>query len=214
MYHQFMGDLPRVRVRQAFPFENCGFDYAGPFILKHYHGRNARKSKGYICLFVCLVTSAIHLELATDLSTECFLASLQRFVARRGKCRNIFSDNGRNFLGASRQLSEIQQVTLSQTHNDLIATSLDEDGIKWNFIPTAPPHYGGIWESAVRSVKLHLKRVVHNTELTFEQMHTLLAQVEAVMMMNISFTFGNILVLSMYICFVISSPFGIIRTSS
>ncbi|XP_075155635.1 uncharacterized protein LOC142228991 [Haematobia irritans] len=177
---QLMADLPSIRVRQAFPFENTGCDYAGPIILKQYSGRNAKKSKGYICLFVCLVTSAIHLELATDLSTDCFIAALKRFISRRGKCKKIFSDNGRNFLGASRELNEMHKVILSQTHNEIVSASLAEDGIQWTFIPPFAPHWGGMWESAVRSVKLHLKRVIGNTELTFEQMHTLLAQVEAV----------------------------------
>ncbi|XP_075148905.1 uncharacterized protein LOC142222579 [Haematobia irritans] len=177
---QLMADLPSIRVRQAFPFENTGCDYAGPIILKQYSGRNTKKSKGYICLFVCLVTSAIHLELATDLSTDCFIAALKRFISRRGKCKKIFSDNGRNFLGASRELNEMHKVILSQTHNEIVSASLAEDGIQWTFIPPFAPHWGGMWESAVRSVKLHLKRVIGNTELTFEQMHTLLAQVEAV----------------------------------
>lgn len=110
---QFMDDLPSVRVRQAFPFENTGCDYTGPLLLKQYAGRNSRKSNGYICLFVCLVTTAIHLELATDLSTDCFIAALRRFIARRGKCRKIYSDNGRNFLGASLELNEMHEVIMS-----------------------------------------------------------------------------------------------------
>ena len=177
---QKMSDLPAVRVREAFPFENTGCDYAGPLILKLYNGRKAKTSKGYICLFVCMTTSAIHLELATDLSTECFLAALKRFMARRGKCVHIFSDNGRNFLGASRVLNEMHQVLMSQQHNDIVSASLSEDGIRWTYIPPYSPHWGGIWESAVRSVKLHLRRVIGDTTLTFEQMNTLLVQIEAV----------------------------------
>lgn len=180
MSTQLMADLPSVRVRQAFPFENTGCDYAGPLLLKQFSGRNTRKSKGYICLFVCLVTSALHMELVTDLSTEAFIAAVRRFIARRGKCRQIYSDNGRNFLGASRELNEMHKAIMSQAHNEIVSASLAEDGIQWNYIPPLAPHWGGIWESAVRSVKLHLKRVIVSTELTFEQMHTLLAQIEAV----------------------------------
>ncbi|XP_041564491.1 uncharacterized protein LOC121467236 [Drosophila elegans] len=58
---QFMADLPGIRITEALPFQHSGCDYAGPFILKERRGRNPRKTKGYICLFVCLVTSAIHL---------------------------------------------------------------------------------------------------------------------------------------------------------
>ncbi|XP_065361884.1 uncharacterized protein LOC135955462 [Calliphora vicina] len=175
---QRMADLPKVRVRQAFPFQNTGCDYAGPFTLKIHHGRNSKTSKGYICLFVCMVTSAIHLELATDLSTECFLAALRRFMARRGKCSTIYSDNGKNFVGAKRKLNEMYQQLMADNHNRIITEALAKDDIKWIFIPPYSPHWGGIWESGVRSVKLHLRRVIGSTILTFEQMNTLLAQVK------------------------------------
>ncbi|XP_046810032.1 uncharacterized protein LOC124420614 [Lucilia cuprina] len=155
---QRMADLPAVRVRQAFPFQNSGCDYAGSFTLKMHGGRNARTTKGYICLFVCMVTSAIHLELSTDLSTECFLAALRRFMARRGKCSTIYSDNGKNFVGAKRVLNELYQQLQSEGNNEAIAASLAQDGIKWIFTPPYSPHWGGIWESGIRSVKLHVPR--------------------------------------------------------
>lgn len=175
-----MANLPSVRVRQAFPFENTGCDYAGPFTLKLYKGRNPKTSKGYICVFVCMVTSAIHIELVADLSTDSFLSALRIFMARRGKCSNIYSDNGKNFVGGKRKLDEMYQQLQSDEHNTAILSALATEGIKWHFIPPYSPHWGGIWESAVRSVKLHLKRVVGSTILTFEQMRTLLAQIEAV----------------------------------
>ncbi|XP_068148360.1 uncharacterized protein [Drosophila tropicalis] len=178
--NQFMANLPAVRVRQAFPFEHTGCDYAGPILLKVHKGRNPRKEKGYICLFVCMVTSALHLELATDLSTDTFLAALKRFMARRGKCSQMYSDNGRNFVGAKRALDEMVQLLASREHNDVVSKALADQGIKWNFIPPYSPHWGGKWESAVRSVKLHLRRVIGTNVLTFEQMHTLLSQIESV----------------------------------
>nr|XP_043067308.1 uncharacterized protein LOC122321443 [Drosophila bipectinata] len=178
--HQLMADLPSIRITQSLPFVNSGCDYAGPIILKGRKGRNAKKSKGYICLFVCLVTSALHLELATDLSTEAFLAALRRFMSLRGKCAQIYSDNGRNFVGAKRALDEMQQLLASTNHRDLVSQTLADEGINWVFIPPYAPHWGGKWESSVRSVKLHLRRIIGNTILTFEQMHTLLAQISAV----------------------------------
>ncbi|XP_043865734.1 uncharacterized protein LOC122757501 [Drosophila mojavensis] len=177
---QLMANLPATRVRQAFTFEHIGVDYAGPILLKVHKGRNPRKEKGYICLFVCMVTSALHLELATDLSTDTFLAALRRFMARRGKPAEMYSDNGRNFVGAKRTLNEMSQLHTSREHNEVVARKLAEQSIKWNFIPPYTPHWGGKWESAVRSVKLHLRRVIGNTVITFEQMRTLLTQIEAV----------------------------------
>ncbi|XP_070854768.1 uncharacterized protein [Drosophila suzukii] len=128
--HQFMADLPGIRITEALPFQRSGCDCAGPFILKERRGRNPRKTKGYICLFVCLMTSAIHLQLATDLSTDTFLACLWRFMSLRGKCSQIFSDNGTNFVGAKRALDEMQQLLSSQEHQRNLTQSLANDGIK------------------------------------------------------------------------------------
>ncbi|XP_070853475.1 uncharacterized protein [Drosophila suzukii] len=177
---QQMADLPSVRVTQALPFVNTGCDYAGPIFLKDAKVRKPRISKGYICLFVCMVTSAIHLELVTDLTTETFLAALRRFISLRGKCSKIYSDNGTNFIGAKRSLNEMQELLASQRHKDIVTSTLADDGIQWVLIPPRAPHWGGKWESAVRCVKLHLRRVTGNSTLTFEQMRTLLAQISAV----------------------------------
>ncbi|XP_070851538.1 uncharacterized protein [Drosophila suzukii] len=177
---QQMADLPSVRVTQALPFVNTGCDYAGPIFLKDAKVRKPRISKGYICLFVCMVTSAIHLELVTDLTTETFLAALRRFISLRGKCSKIYSDNGTNFVGAKRSLNEMQELLASQRHKDIVTSTLADDGIQWVLIPPRAPHWGGKWESAVRCVKLHLRRVTGNSTLTFEQMRTLLAQISAV----------------------------------
>ncbi|XP_046868538.1 uncharacterized protein LOC124460991 [Drosophila willistoni] len=68
----------------------------------------------------------------------------------------MFSDNGRNFVGAKRSLNEMEQLVQSQLHNNKIAEALSIEGINWKFIPPHAPHWGGKWESAVRSVKLHL----------------------------------------------------------
>ncbi len=145
--------------------------YAGPILLKDAKVRNPRISKGYICLFVCMVTSAIHLELATDLSTETFLAALRRFFSIRGKCNRIYTDNA---------LDEMQQLLSSSQHQYHIVKTLADEGIQWTFIPPRAPHWGGKWDSAVRCIKLHLRRVIGNTTLTYEQMRTLLAQICAV----------------------------------
>lgn len=99
-----MGNLPKPRVEPCFPFFNTGCDYAGPFLLKEKAAKNSRLNKGYICLFICLATKAIHIETISDLTTDCFLATLRRFIGRRGKPANIFSDNGKSFIGANAEL--------------------------------------------------------------------------------------------------------------
>ncbi|GFX18806.1 DUF1758 domain-containing protein [Trichonephila clavipes] len=91
---QLMGDLPTHRVTPSRPFSVCVVDYAGPINILRYRGRGAKTTKGYIALFVCFVTKALHLELVSDLTSEAFIASLKRFCARRGAPKHIYCDNG------------------------------------------------------------------------------------------------------------------------
>ncbi|XP_046868499.1 uncharacterized protein LOC124461131 [Drosophila willistoni] len=74
----------------------------------------------------------------------------------------------------------MQKLLASQPHIEKVRNTLANDGIQWVFIPPHAPHWGGKWESAVRSVKLHSRRVIGKSTLTYEQMRTLLAQVSAV----------------------------------
>ncbi|XP_055856101.1 uncharacterized protein LOC129919272 [Episyrphus balteatus] len=178
---QLMGNLPSSRVNPSFAFAHTGCDYAGPITLRSSRGRKPTMSKGYISLFVCMTTKALHLELVSDLTTDAFLAALKRFIARRGKCSVMYSDNGTNFQGAARVLSEMYKLVQSQTHNKKVAEMLAGENIDWQFIPPHSPHFGGLWEAGVKLVKQHLRRVVGDSVLTFEEMCTLLAQIEALL---------------------------------
>ncbi|GFU85414.1 integrase catalytic domain-containing protein [Trichonephila clavipes] len=106
---QLMGNLPKHRVTLERPFFSCGIDYAGPVLIKCNKGRGTKSTKGYIALFVCLATKAVHIEAVGDLTTDSFIAALRRFSARRGAPRHIYSDNGTNFVGARRKLDEIRK---------------------------------------------------------------------------------------------------------
>lgn len=173
---QQMGQLPSMRVNPAQVFKFCGVDYAGPFKLKETKFRNKKFMKGYICIFICMTSKSIHLELATELTTDCFLNALKRFVSRRGLCRKIYSDNGTNFQGANKSIQEINTIL----KNEKFTSFLNKQQIDWNFIPTNSPHMGGLWEAGIKSIKFHLKRVA-NQNLTYEEFYTLLTQIEAVL---------------------------------
>ena len=136
-----------------------------------------RAFKGYIAVFVCLFTRAVHLEVASGYSTEDFLNAYRRFVSRRGICATIASDCGTNFVGANRELRDLFEHAQAQSFE--IAHLLANDGTQWLFNPPSAPHFGGLWEAAVKSIKFHLKRVIGDTLLTFEEMTTVLAQIEA-----------------------------------
>ncbi|KYM94040.1 hypothetical protein ALC62_15344 [Cyphomyrmex costatus] len=129
-----------------------------------------------IAIFVCFCSKAVHIEVVLDYTAEAFLAALRRFSSRRGLCSDIYSDCGTNFLGADRQLRQLLRA--SSLDGRCIAHSA-ADGIRWHFNPPSAPHFGGLWETAVKSTKYHLRRVIGDSRLTFEEISTLLAQVEA-----------------------------------
>ena len=51
--------------------------------------------------------------------------------------------------------------------------------MQWQFIPEHTPHFGGLWEAVVKSFKSHLRRIVGNVRLNFEELSTVLTQIEA-----------------------------------
>lgn len=171
-----MGNLPQERVTPSFPFLHCGVDYAGPVFILNRKGRGSKLVKGYICLFICFVTRAVHLELVSDLSTDTYLLALKRFISRRGKPDEIFSDNGRNFVGLMNEFAKF----LSRCSSDIVEYATNQN-IKFNFIPPYSPHFGGLWEAGIKSCKHHLLRSMGNAHLTFEEFSTLLTQVEAIL---------------------------------
>ncbi|XP_075163325.1 uncharacterized protein LOC142235960 [Haematobia irritans] len=177
---QIMGNLPSVRLNATRPFKHSGVDFAGPIMLKISTIRSAVVTKGYICLFVCMVTKALHLEAVSDLSTSAFLAAFKRFVSRRGGCTDIYSDCGTNFVGASKELQVLHNRSQKSLPEEL-RHALSNDGTTWHFIPPASPNFGGLWEAGVKSVKYHLKRVVRDRLLSFEELSTLLCQIESIL---------------------------------
>lgn len=175
---QLMGQLPQLRVTPNRPFLNCGVDFGGPFDLKRFRGRCQSSVKGYFAIFVCFATKAVHLEVVTDLSTPAFIASYRRFISRRGLVKNLHSDCGSNFVGAKSTITRSMADVESQWHEE-IAKELSAFQTTWNFNPPGSPHFGGLWEAGVKSVKYHLKRIVGKTRLTYDEFETVLVQIEA-----------------------------------
>lgn len=147
---QLMATLPSSRTQPSRPFKKSGVDYMGPIGILVKIGRSPRILKGYVCVFVCFVTRAIHLELVSDVSTAQFLQALRRMVARRGPVAELWSDNGTNFVGANNELTRIYDRGVNAQ------TVAEEFRIKWHFITPRAPHHGGLYEDAVKSVKKHL----------------------------------------------------------
>ncbi|XP_058811185.1 uncharacterized protein LOC131676075 [Topomyia yanbarensis] len=178
--HQHIGQLPVHRIIPSRPFSIVGVDYAGPLYLKPIHKR-AASAKAYICLFVCFATKAVHIELVSDLSTQAFLCALRRFIARRGRPAHIHSDNGKNFEGAKNELPELFAMLQNSEVNEQIASTCADEGITWHLVPPKAPHFGGLWEAAVKVAKKHLHRQLGPSRLSFEDVSTVLTQIEALM---------------------------------
>jgi len=176
-----MGNLLELRVtgyKRA--FTNTGVDYAGPLQVRESRRRGrVHITKGYIALFTCLETRAVHLELVSDLTTVSFLAALNRFTARRGICTQMLSDNGTNFVEAARELKEVYE-SLEKKKKE-IQTALAQRRITWTFIPPRAQHFGGAWEAVVKITKRHLYAVTRGRILTYEEYVTLLTEIEAIL---------------------------------
>lgn len=168
---QVMGNLPPNRISPARPFINSGVDFCGPLWV-HYKVRGKKPQKAYIAVFCCFATKAVHLELVSDLTTDAFVGSLKRFISRRGHCQNLYCDNATNFVGAKNQLQELSQAIYDSNSSEIINRECTTRGITFHFIPPRAPHFGGLWEAAVKSAKHLLIRSVSTASLTYEELET------------------------------------------
>lgn len=171
---QKMANLPSARVRvDDPPFANVGIDYFGPMLVKFRRGT----AKRWGCLFTCLVTRAVHLEVAHELSADSFLMAYHRFVARRGKPGVVYSDNGSNFVAAERELQEeVKAINSSRVRNAMLAA-----GVEWHFTPPYAPHFGGVWERLVKGVKSTLRALIGHRLLSDEELLSFLAEAEKIL---------------------------------
>lgn len=174
---QKMAALPEPRVNISRPFTHTGIDYAGPVDIRTSSGRGHKTSKGYIAIFICLSTKAIHIEAVSNLTSTAFIAAFRRFSGRRGHVGHLYSDNGTNFVGSNRILKTLERGEKDGFNKD-VQRAFAENGVTWHFNPPAAPHFGGLWEAGVKSIKTHLNRM-GSTNFTFEEFSTLLIQIES-----------------------------------
>ncbi|XP_036344139.1 uncharacterized protein LOC118753372 [Rhagoletis pomonella] len=104
---------------------------------------------------------------------------INRFIGRRGIPATIHWDNATNFVGAERKLRELREAFLKQKP-EILQFAADE-GFTFAFIPPRAPHFGGLWEAAVKSAKHLLVRAAGNALLTGEEAATLLVEIGAVL---------------------------------
>ena len=160
--------LPKFRVSEAPPFSSVGVDFAGPLYVKEANGKMV---KCYICLFSCCVTRALHLELVQDLTTITFLNCLRRFCARRGTPCMINSDNAKTFKSTAALLRRLAT-------DSVVLDFLQARRIEWKFNLELSPWQGGHFERLIGNVKRCLRKVLGNSKLSFDELSTVLTEVE------------------------------------
>ena len=172
---QFMADLPEVRVvPEKPPFTFVGVDYFGPLEVKQRRSRVKR----YGCLFTCLTTRAVHIEIAHSLDTDSMINALRRFISVRGYPEQIRSDQGSNFTKADKELKE----AIEEWNQHKINNFCRQKKIEWIFNPPSASHMGGAWERMIRSVRQILKAILKEQLVSDEVLSTVMA--EAVNILN------------------------------
>ena len=168
-----MPPLPTSRVSESVPFTHTGIDYFGPLFIRN----KTESQKVWVCLFTCLVTRAIHLELIQNMSIEQFLLGFRRFLSRHGKPKEIVSDNALHFKLASVTLNEVWSQVVTQPE---VTTYIANEGIQWKYIVEFAPWMGGFYERMVGLVKRTLRKAIGKASLGNEHLLTVLKEAEAV----------------------------------
>ena len=163
--------LPEFRIKDDPAFTYTGVDFAGPLFVRD--GSSKGSSKIWICVFTCLVTRAVHLDIVCSLSTDAFLRCLKRFASRRGLPSKMLSDNGKTFKAASKFLDIVFKDETVQEH-------LASQGCQWIFNVEYAPWWGGVFERMVRSTKRCLRKMIGRASLTRDEMLTAVIEIEGV----------------------------------
>ena len=162
----FMAPLPIflfLEHSKLFPFVNTWIDMFGPF---HIERSRTQTELNYVCVFTCLLTRAVHLEDCEDLSTDCLLMAIRRFVSWWQYPDVIVSDNQKNFAGANQAMKLNFQKNF-KPDNNYIRLQLAQQNIQWTFNPTLAPHFGGVRERLIKSAKRSLLVVLGSRRLNF-----------------------------------------------
>lgn len=175
-----MAPLPAARVQPQRIFIRSSVDYCGPFFVRANKVRNAKVIKSWVAIFVDLSVKAVHIELVSSCTCQDFLAALRRFTSRRGMVTDLYSDGGGNFVGCNNYLRELYEFLSNDSVQAALNSQTLQQGLTWHFQPANSPHMGALHETWVKGVKRHLHRVVGTRIQTYDEMHTLLCQIEAV----------------------------------
>ena len=164
---QIMAPFPEIRLKQPLrAFSRVSIDYGGPFIT--IQGRGRKRAKRYLCLFTCLLSCAVHLEMAYSLDIDSFLNAFCHMTSLRKLLEEVMSDDGTNFVRAKTELKEL----ISKLGKSKIEKSAAKNGIKWLFNPLLCPHFGGVHETMIKAAKRTIYVILSKADITDEDLST------------------------------------------
>ena len=149
-------------------FTHVGVDHTGSFNIKDTQGR---KTKVYICLFVCAMTRAVHLEVVDNLTVASFTMCLRRLAAAKGVPTLILSDNHKPFIAGETFLLDMQQDPSVQEY-------LASKNVRWKHQTPRSPWMGGHFERLVRTIKASLATAISRKLLTLKEFTTVVKEAE------------------------------------
>ena len=175
---QKMGDLPPYRSQMLPSFSVVLMDLFGPMTIRDDVVRRGARifKKVWGVVFTCASTRAVHLDVATNYSTEAVIHTVRRLMAVRGDVRMMISDPGTQLVGASTELREWRQ---GWDQGQLVRFGA-EKSLDWKFIMANSQHQNGATEimvKLVKGVKKSILSVLGDTKLCLNEMFTLLAEV-------------------------------------
>ena len=156
-------DLPGFRMDNSRAFKNDGVDYLGPLFVLPVFKPEKQLLKVWVVIYTCVSTRGIVLDVVENMSSNAFLNSLRKFIARRGAPTLIVSINGKSFKSIETQVFVANRE------------------ITWKFNLEAVPWWGGFWERLVAVFKACLRKTVGHKRLAYVELLTFLQDAECVM---------------------------------
>lgn len=169
---QKMGMLPVERLKPAPAWSHTSLDYFGPFQIRGEVNKRAR-GKAYGVIFNCMISRAVHLDLAADYSTAGFMMVFRRFVSLRGYPSKLYSDSGSQLTAANKELRTAVENLDQETLRDYGA----DHGLKWEFCAPDAPWNNGCSEALIKSVKRALQATIGEQVLMFSELQTVMYEV-------------------------------------
>ena len=166
-----MPPLPNSRITKVSPFSNVGIDYIAPVFIKHQDSnRNA-----WVCLFGCMVTRSLHMELVADMTTAEFLLNLISML-----CSSVWHSN---FSSVGQRPPVLDCWFISNnclegnSHGNRCYLFFSKNEIVRKFIiefeSTSSPWMGGFYERLVGLVNRSMRKTIGRSLLDCKQLFTI-----------------------------------------